>query len=60
MRAAHDQNAAAPLPIAALMVVGAASPTVQGQATSSIVMARRTSLVTPSVVAATAKEVWPD
>jgi len=46
----------APLPIAALIAVGVASPTAQGQATSSIVMARRTSRVTASVAAATAKD----
>jgi hypothetical protein len=36
----------APLPIAALIAVGVARPTAHGQATSSIVIARRTSLVT--------------
>lgn len=41
----------APLPIAALMAVGVANPTAHGQATSSMVMARRTSPVATSVTA---------
>ncbi len=39
----------APLPIAALIAVGVASPTAHGQAISSIVIARRTSPVTSRV-----------
>lgn len=47
----------APLPIAALIAVGVASPTAHGQAISSIVMARRTSPVTARVMADTMNEV---
>ncbi len=39
----------APLPMAALIAVGVDRPTAHGQATKSIVMARRTSLVTTRV-----------
>ena len=46
----------APLPIAALIAVGVARPTAQGHATSSIVIARRTSRVTSKVTADNRKD----
>ncbi|MDT7599112.1 MAG: hypothetical protein QOK26_1189 [Pseudonocardiales bacterium] len=47
----------APLPMAALIAVGVDSPTAHGQATSSMVIARRTSRVTSRVSPASANEV---
>ena len=47
----------APLPMAALIAVGVASPTAQGHAISSMVIARRTSPVIARVMADTMNEV---